>query len=153
MRTTDSRRRRPGLCRLYYADERRAWEGQLPDRPEHTIRIEAAATAGQPVYFAITGPWSNPGRAVGAPPSLFARIIGVLAAVIMPALMLLGAVLARTNLKAGRGDRDGAFRVATFIFVTSLLAWALGASHIRSVGIEIGTNLRRGRPCDCSTRA
>jgi len=122
----------------FYADERRAWEGPLPDRPEHTIRIEAAATAGQPVFFALAGPWSESARAVRPPPSLFAQIIESLASVIMPGLMVLGAVLARVNLKAGRGDREGAFRVATFVFATSLLAWALGASHIPSIGVEIG---------------
>ena len=47
----------------------------------------------------------------------------------MPALMVLGVSLARINLKAGRGDRDGAIRVATFIFSTSLLGWVLGTSH------------------------
>ena len=36
-----------------------AREGPLPDRPEHTIRVEAAATAGRPVYFALAGPWSR----------------------------------------------------------------------------------------------
>ena len=115
----------PSSCRRIYADERRAWEGPLPDRPEHTIRIEAAAANGQPVYFALAGPWSASARAVRAPPSRFAQAIGVLASVIMPALMVLGAVLARGNIKAGRGDRDGALRVATFVFGASLVG--LGA--------------------------
>ena len=60
------------------------------------------------------------------------RSIGGLASVIMPALMVLGAVLARSNVKAGRGDREGALRVAAFVFGASLVAWALGASHIPS---------------------
>jgi hypothetical protein len=120
-----------------YADERRAWEGPLPDRPSFTIRVEAAATAGRPVFFAIVGPWSESGRSVRPPPALFTRIVQGLASVIMPGLMVLGAVLARINITAGRGDRDGAFRVATFVFGSSLLAWALGASHIPSPGVEI----------------
>jgi hypothetical protein len=65
-------------------------------------------------------------------------VVGELAAVIMPGLMLIAAWLARGNIKAGRGDRAGAFRVATFVFGTSLLAWVLGASHIESVGVEVG---------------
>ena len=78
-------------------------------------------------------------RGASSPPaSLFSQIISGLAAIIMPALMVLGAALARINLKAGRGDRDGAFRVATFIFGTSLLGWVLGTSHIPAVGTEIG---------------
>jgi len=120
-----------------YADERHAWEGPLPDRPELTIRIEGAAANGQPVFFALAGPWSESGRSVRPPPPIFTRIVAGLASVIMPGLMVLGAVLARVNLKAGRGDREGAFRVASFVFATSLLSWFLGASHIPHVGMEI----------------
>jgi tRNA A-37 threonylcarbamoyl transferase component Bud32 len=128
----------PGIVPPFYADERRAWEGPLPDRPEHTIRIEAAAAEGRPVYFALAGPWSASAREVRTPPSFFSRVVGALASIIMPGLMVVGAVLARGNIKAGRGDREGAFRVATFVFGASLLAWALGASHIPSPGVEIG---------------
>jgi hypothetical protein len=64
-------------------------------------------------------------------------IIGGLAAVIMPGLMLVGVVLARRNVKAGRGDRPGAFRAAAFIFGVSLMSWILGATHVPSFGIEI----------------
>jgi hypothetical protein len=120
-----------------YADERRAWEGPLPDRPEHTIRVEAAATGGRPVYFGLTGPWSRSSRLVSAAPSLFARVIGTFAGIVMPALMVLGAVLARLNIKAGRGDRAGAFRVATFVFAASLVSWLLGATHFADVTIEV----------------
>jgi Protein kinase domain len=129
---------KPSIVPPSYADERRAWEGPLPDRPDHTIRIEAAAAGGKPVYFVVAGPWSRSARTVSASPSLFSQIVGGLASIIMPALMVLGAALARINLKAGRGDREGAFRVATVIFALSLLAWALGASHFPSVGVEIG---------------
>jgi Protein kinase domain len=121
-----------------FADERRAWEGPLPDRPEYTIRVEAAVTAGRPVYFVIAGPWSQSSRLVSSPPTLFAQVIGGLASFIMPALMVLGAVLARVNLKAGRGDREGAFRVAMFVLIASIVAWALGATHYQTFGVEVG---------------
>jgi serine/threonine-protein kinase len=120
-----------------YADERKAWEGPLPDRPDLTVRIEAAAANGHPVFFALAGSWSESARAVRPQPPLFARITRGLASVIMPGLMVLGAVLARRNLNAGRGDKAGAFRVATFVFATSLVSWTLGASHIPDVGVEI----------------
>lgn len=64
-------------------------------------------------------------------------MIGALASIIMPALMIIGAALAWVNLKAGRGDREGAFRVATFAFVAALISWMLGATHFIDVGIEI----------------
>jgi tRNA A-37 threonylcarbamoyl transferase component Bud32 len=142
----------PTIVPPFYADERRAWEGRLPDRPEHPIRIEAATAAGQPVYFALAGPWSASGREARTTPSVFARVIGGLASIIMPGLMVVGAVLARGNIKAGRGDREGAFRVASFVFGASLLAWVLGASHIPSPGIEIGRIFAAARPRDVRSR-
>jgi serine/threonine-protein kinase len=120
-----------------FADQRRAWEGTLPELPEQTVRIEAASAAGRPVYFGITGPWSRSARLVTAAPSIFTQVIGGLAAIIIPGLMVVGAGLARVNIKAGRGDRAGAFRVAAFVFILSLIAWLLGASHFTDLSIEI----------------
>jgi tRNA A-37 threonylcarbamoyl transferase component Bud32 len=128
----------PGFVPTVFADERRAWEGKLPERPDLTVRVEAAARAGKPVFFGITGPWTRSSRSIAAPPSLFTRIMSGLATVIMPGLMLLGVVLARSNLKAGRGDRQGAIRTASFIFAVSLAAWALGATHVAALDAEIG---------------
>jgi tRNA A-37 threonylcarbamoyl transferase component Bud32 len=121
-----------------FATERMAWEGPLPERPDQMIRIEASAHQGKPVSFVMVGPWSRSSRAVGAPPALFTRIIGSLAAIVMPGLMLLGVFLARGNLKAQRGDREGALRTAAFIFAVSLGAWVLGATHVPAVAPEIG---------------
>jgi serine/threonine-protein kinase len=128
----------PKIVPPVFADERRAWEGRLPERPEQAIRVEAATAAGRPVYFAIAGAWSRSSRAASNTPPLFAQVIGSLASFIMPALMVLGVVLARGNVKAGRGDREGAFRVATFVFAASIVAWALGATHYRVLDVEIG---------------
>jgi hypothetical protein len=127
----------PRIVPPVYADERRAWEGPLPDRPEYSIRVEAAAAAGRPVYFGLAGPWSRSSRLVNTPPGVFSQVIGVLASIVMPALMIFGAALARVNIKAGRGDRDGAFRVATFAFGAALVSWMLGATHFLDIGLEI----------------
>jgi serine/threonine-protein kinase len=120
-----------------YADERRAWEGSLPEAAGHVIRVEAAAAAGKPVFFALAGPWSRSARLGATTPSRFTRVISGLASLIMPALMVLGAVLARLNLKSGRGDRAGAFRVASVDFGLTIAAWGLGASHFRDFGMEV----------------
>jgi hypothetical protein len=45
-------------------------------------------------------------------------------------------VLARKNVQSGRGDRRGAFRAASVIFLISLGGWALNASHIAAFGPE-----------------
>jgi Protein kinase domain len=128
----------PEVLPLGYADERKAWEGPLPERPELRVRVEGAAFRGRPILFSITGPWNRPGRAIA--PSFAAKFNGVLShitSVVMPGLMLTGVLLARRNVKLGRGDRRGAFRAAAALFVLLLTAWLLGDRHVPAFGIEI----------------
>ncbi len=95
-----------------YAAVRAAWEGPHPERPDVTMRVEAASYRGRPVSFAWIGPWTRERR---APLSLDAgQSVWTL---ILIALLLGGAWLARTNLRAGRGDRRGAMRLALAVFV------------------------------------
>ncbi|HET7696714.1 MAG TPA: serine/threonine-protein kinase [Vicinamibacterales bacterium] len=121
-----------------FADERMAWEGKLPELPDVTVRVEAAATAGRPVFFAITGPWSRSLRTqTGTTPPLLNRITAAITSLIMPSLMLAGALLARRNLKSGRGDRRGALRAATAVFLLLMGGWLLGNNHTGSLAIEV----------------
>src|SRR3977135_3613584 len=114
-------RRAPGLdwslCRpceprwspRTYADVRAAWEGPHPERPGLTMRVEAASCRGRPVSFLWIGPWSRPSRdpeGLAEPPA--GNFVG---GVLLLLCVLGGAVLARHNLRAGRGDRRGAFRL------------------------------------------
>ena len=49
--------------------------------------------------------------------------------------MLVGsALLVRQNLRLGRGDRRGAFRVAAFVYAAWVLAWLFGAHHVPDFG-------------------
>jgi serine/threonine-protein kinase len=128
----------PGVLPPFYSDERRAWEGRLPERPDLTVRVEAAAVHGHPTYFAVTGPWFSPGHA--AAPSFATTFNGVMSQItslVMPALMLTGVVLARRNVRLGRGDRRGAFRAAAALFLLLLTAWALGDRHAPTFGMEM----------------
>jgi len=51
--------------------------------------------------------------------------------------MVLAAVLAHRNVKSGRGDRRGAFRAASIMFVLKLVSWLLGSSHIGLPGRDV----------------
>ena len=42
---------RPTIVPPVHADERVAWEGRLPEFPDHAVRVEAAGFAGKPVFF------------------------------------------------------------------------------------------------------
>jgi hypothetical protein len=101
----------------------------VPEQPDHTIRVEAGAHAGRPVYFVIAGPWTRSTRAPQAAPPRFNAVISSLASLIMAVLMASGAILARRNVRLGRGDRHGAFRAASFLFAVTLVSWLLSASH------------------------
>jgi protein kinase-like protein len=127
----------PTWIPLVYADERAAWEGTVPDQPALKFRVEAAAYHGRPVFFGITGPWSQSARTQSHAPAMFNRVLAGLSNMIMPGLMVLGALLARRNVRLQRGDRRGAFRAASIIFATSLCGWLLGATHVNDFGIEV----------------
>jgi len=107
-----------------FADTRSAWEGVYVDRPTVPIRIEAAAAAGKPVYFMIVGPWTDPPATPTTPPrslvAIFVLVIAVLVLAFVSAIML-----ARSNLRRGRGDVRGAARLGVFVLAINLLSTRL----------------------------
>ena len=126
----------PQMVPPVFADERLAWEGQLPELPDHTFQVEAAGYKGKPVYFFVGGPWSRSARSAPAAIPLFNVLIASMTALVMPGLMVAGAVLARRNVKLGRGDRRGAFRAASFIFVAEMVVWVLN-DHVLPLGVDV----------------
>jgi serine/threonine protein kinase len=107
-----------------FADERRAWQGRLPEHPDETFTVEAAAFNGRPVMFVLTGPWTRSARASQPlASSAFDKFVDILTGIVMPALMVLAVVLAFTNIRAGRGDRRGATRAATILLVLHVAAY------------------------------
>ena len=119
-----------------FADDRQAWTGILADYKDRDVRIEAASLDGKPIYFAKiissdslwTAASGQPQAQTGGVAVLVAALIMV---VIIGLLLLAGALfLAYRNLKLGRGDRQGAFRLAAFIFSTRMLYWILAGDHI-----------------------
>jgi hypothetical protein len=111
-----------------YATERAAWEGPHPERPGVTMRVEAASYNGRPISFRWLGPWTKPERPAIAAASTSSELIfeGILFL-----CFLGGAVLVRRNLRSGRSDRRGAFRLAASIGGLILLMWVLGGHHVR----------------------
>ena len=107
----------PSRTPAVFADERRAWQGTL-DGTSIPVRIEAASYRGKPILFEVVGPWSSAPRDVKTVTRTNNGNPFFIAA------LLVGAVLAaRANLKSGRADRRGAFRIAMFIVGVILAAW------------------------------
>lgn len=113
-------------------DERAEWTGSVPELPDVPLTVSAGAFRGKLVHFELLGPWSDPEwiNSLGAssPDRRFtdSRII---IAVVVVLLLFSAAFLARSNLRQGRGDRKGAFRLAQFLFAAGILSWAVTAHH------------------------
>jgi hypothetical protein len=113
-----------------YADGRAAWEGAFPSATDIPMRVEAASFRGRPVYFEILGEWSKPEHLrLPEADAGNTRFFGVIFLVFM-AVIILGGLPARRNLRLGRSDRNGAFRLASLTFILSLVGWLIGASHV-----------------------
>ena len=112
------------------SDARAAWTGSLAERPDIPMRIEAAAYRGKPVYFELIGPWTRPERMQPYQPTSVERAGVVFFIVFALSLLLAGLMLVRRNLRLGRGDRRGAFRLAALIFGTWAVAWFFGTHHV-----------------------
>jgi predicted Ser/Thr protein kinase len=109
-------------------DARMAWVGTYSNGLENKLHVEAAYWQGRPVYFSIRGDWVPEEQ---TPTNVSAVLSGV--AALMFFGVCAGAVLiARNNLRAGRGDRRGAAIVAGAAFLFDMLAWGLRAAHVAS---------------------
>jgi hypothetical protein len=121
------------------SDRRIAWKGVYPAAPDIPIRIEAASLAGRPVAFSVMEPWAEPSgpaessggwtRPSDAMTSEWTRLVHVGFHLV---LMLALGLVARRNLRLGRGDRRLAFRLACVFFGLVMLQWALAAHHVPS---------------------
>lgn len=112
-----------------FADERKAWEGKHVDHPEIPVRIEAAAFQGRAVYFEVVFPWDRPARQTATGGTASTNMI-IFMGVVIFSVLLAGLILARYNLKAGRGDIKGASKLAVFIFSAFTLAQLVDANHV-----------------------
>ncbi len=112
-------------------DERAAWNGTVHGVPIH---VDAAAFDGKLVDFEVTGPWA---QAPPPPTGKSGQIISVVVILLVFGVgTTLALFLARRNLRLGRGDRQGAFRVSLFVAIVSFVDLLLSA-HIPYVGVYL----------------
>ncbi len=114
---------------LVNTDERRAWLGHYPDHPEQAVRAEAGTFRGRSVYFRVADPAREPERTAGPAHQRSGadRLVEYLGLALGMSAVLLAILVARHNLRRGRGDRRGAYRFGLFVLVLMLLSWFLGA--------------------------
>ena len=111
-----------------YADTRAAWQETSPRNPARPMRVEAASLAGRPVHFEIVSPF---------PRSSFFELMPwaglMLLVVLILALIVAAALIARRNLRLGRSDRRAAFRLALFNLTLAVPIYLLGTHHVIAI--------------------
>jgi serine/threonine-protein kinase len=120
-----------------FADKTAAWDGAYPDRPDLAIRVEAASYRGRPVYFRITHPdWGEPPPDRTSPLRIisrrdrFAVVFGVVAGVLIAALL----IFAVRNVRRGRADLRGAVILAATVIALIMVFKLLAATHFSDPG-------------------
>ena len=117
-----------------FGDARAAWSGKHPEDGT-SIRVEAAAFRGTPVFFRIVAPWDEKDLTGEMP---FAGSgFGYATAAMGLVTILFGAFLAWRNLRLRRGDRQGTVRVGAALFLAGTATAVLTAKHAPSAGHEI----------------
>jgi serine/threonine-protein kinase len=114
---------------LHAYDERAAWDGFDTAHPNDKIHVEAAAFRGKLVYFDTIYAWDRSGRQFEPGESGRNKVLTFMLIVITLLSLFGSAVLARRNLRLGRGDRRSAMRVAIVFFVVRMLMWAFSEHH------------------------
>lgn len=109
-------------------DARAAWTGRLAHSPSVSMRVEAAAWRGVPVYFRLTddAQWAGVLQAWYGPFAGFGLVT-----LVAPWLVGAGGILvAWRNHHAGRTDLRGASRLGVAIFSCCLISRVFSAHHV-----------------------
>ncbi|MGO9649034.1 MAG: protein kinase domain-containing protein [Terriglobales bacterium] len=109
------------------ADKNFAWETNAHGK---TLKIQGASYHNRIVFFRVMTPWARPERAQPTQANFASRFgIGLFVATVFVALAIC-LFFARRNLKQGRGDRQGAIRVAAAIFIIAFLSMVLSTHYV-----------------------
>jgi serine/threonine-protein kinase len=101
------------------------------------LHVEAAAFQGKPVFFSLVGDWTKPDRMTDTEKKSFAeKMSTIVQIVVLIGGLCSAALLARKNYRHGRGDRQGALRLAMVMFALEIGLF-LCLSHFSSIGDAI----------------
>jgi hypothetical protein len=112
------------------SNQRLAWASPFPGYPD-PLRVEAAWWDNKPVWFHVFRPWALPHRIVGLAKASDSYVTFLQVAQNL-ILWIASGLLAWRNLRIGRGDRSGAWRLSVFTFVIGLVSTLLSAHGLLS---------------------
>ena len=128
---------RPMRNPLINCDGQIAWEGAYPGQPEVPIRVEGCSYGERVAWFAVLPPWSRPTLMQPVEPRTLDWVMIVIAVIVCAALMGAALIMARRNLRLGRGDPRGAMRFALYLFALILAYLVLRIDHVPVLLSEI----------------
>jgi len=125
----------PKFTPLYAFDWQKAWKGQHPTL--HTdITVQAAAWHGKITDLQVLWPWSKPWHEPESHVSSWNDSARTLVERLTSGLVFLfSAVMAARNLRAGRGDRRGAWRLSVACFILMAAAWVCSAHWVVDISM------------------
>jgi predicted Ser/Thr protein kinase len=113
-----------------FGDVNVAWQGPRPAGAGEPITVEGAAVDDQVVFFTITQEWDQPSQQKEVAQAVAGtQMIARGRYVLIFLSMMGGLLLAWRNLRLGRGDRRGAWRLATFTFLLALAHGLVKSRH------------------------
>lgn len=113
-----------------FADGRVGWATGASSADAPDTRIEGAAFRGLPVYFRVIAPWERPADEGDLPQTTGEKIVSVVGPTLFVGIMLGGFLLALRNVRLGRSDLTGAFRITAVFVILHTVGWALWTKHI-----------------------
>jgi hypothetical protein len=113
-----------------FADQRKTWIGQSKGPNGYELRVEAGAFRGRLVYFQQIHPWTQESRIEADERTTAESASAALGALIAASVVFGSILLARSNIKKGRGDLTGAFRVSIYLLLMNQIGWLVRAHHV-----------------------
>ncbi len=120
-----------------FLDELKAWSRDETPHELGVDRVEAGLHDGRVVYLRTSYGFEE-GEGTNEPEAGGSADGQTLNALLVIVVLAGGALLARRNVRLGRGDIRGAWRVAALIFVLDLAEWLVVADHTSNAGAEFG---------------
>lgn len=108
---------------------RKEWTGSRAEAPEIPLRLSAATFDSRLVSVMLSGPWGERDASNPLGNSVSRRIANLALGILTTLLIASGVILARRNIRLGRGDRRGSFRIAVAGALLSLSFWLVTAHH------------------------
>jgi serine/threonine-protein kinase len=127
----------------FFADARAAWDGVHPERPDVALHVEAASYRGRPVSFQVLPPWARADRTTPFQLTRSQRAAQGLVIGLFLGILLTAALMARRNVRLGRGDKAGAHRLARYMASLMAVVWMVNADHVFDLNGEL-TLVARG---------